>query len=170
MNKPGWILYALPLAVTLLTACSVAGGEPHAPDLSSDRGARADTIPFTTVASSRLSHVLTPKKVVIRDRAAWEALWAEHTAGSEPAPAMPEVDFARQMLIAVFAGRSGNSCDSLGIGAVSADGGRIVVDVDERRPGANVMCALVAINPMQVVAVERSGQDVAFRTEPAALD
>lgn len=176
MNKLGRILCALPLAAVLsasvlLAGCSVATGEPRPADLSLNGGGQANAIPFTSVASSQLSHVMTPKKLVIRDQAAWEALWAEHTAGSEPAPPLPRVDFARRMLVAVFAGRSGNSCDSLGIGAITADAGRLVVEVDERNPGANVMCALVTINPMQVVALERSDADVDFvaRADAALL-
>lgn len=117
---------------------------------------------FTSIASNNISGVTTPKNVVIRDQAAWEKLWAEHGAFQQPAPALPKVDFTRQMLIAVFSGDYHDACYGLSVAAIHAGEDELVVDVNERRPRMGVMCAQIATNPMQVVAVDRIDADVDF--------
>ncbi|MGH2376321.1 MAG: hypothetical protein ACRDIC_23025 [bacterium] len=60
------------------------------------------SVPFETIAAGRQTGVRDAARHVIRDQAAWVALWKRH-AGTGAAPA---VDFARDMVIAVFAGES----------------------------------------------------------------
>lgn len=57
---------------------------------------------FETIATGRQTRVRDAARYVIRDEAAWVALWKRH-AGTAAAPA---VDFAREMVIAIFAGES----------------------------------------------------------------
>ncbi len=64
-------------------------------------GANGLDVPFVTVAAGRTSSIRQPLQVVIRERDAWLALWRRH-AGS--AAVAPPVDFAREMVIAVFGG------------------------------------------------------------------
>jgi hypothetical protein len=122
---------------------------------------KAGTVmPFTTVASSRMSGVATKQVVVIRDQAAWEKLWAQHGSYMVPAPALPQVDFTRQMLIGMFSTQMHDGCYSVGIGALTAGASKLQVEVDEVAPRPNVMCAMIAVNPMQVVAVDRMDADI----------
>lgn len=62
------------------------------------------SVPFKTVIAGTTSHITEPTSVVVRDRAAWIALWRRHTGSDRGAP--PPVEFARDMLVAVFGGAS----------------------------------------------------------------
>lgn len=64
-------------------------------------GADGPDVPFVTVATGRTSGIRQPHQAVIRERDAWLALWHRH-AGS--AAVAPPVDFAREMVVAVFGG------------------------------------------------------------------
>ncbi len=59
-------------------------------------------VQFETIATGRQTRVREAAQRVIRDQAAWVALWKRH-AGTD---AVPAVDFAREMVIAIFAGES----------------------------------------------------------------
>ena len=62
---------------------------------------------FTLVVESN-SAIHEAQNAVIRDEAALAKLWAEHTRGMPAPPAMPKVDFSRDMVLAAFAGYSGS--------------------------------------------------------------
>jgi hypothetical protein len=123
-------------------------------------------VAFSSVAASTTSGVTTRKSVVIRDAAAWSALWAQHATLQLPAPPLPPVDFTRKMLVGVFAGAYHDACYGLGIAAVHAGAASLVVEVNERGPRMGVMCAQLATNPMQVAAVDRIDADVDFIVTP----
>lgn len=59
-------------------------------------------VQFETIATGRHTRVHEAARYAIRDQAAWAALWKRH-AGTSAAPA---VDFARDMVIAIFAGET----------------------------------------------------------------
>jgi hypothetical protein len=62
------------------------------------------TISYVTVAQGNASGVREPAKLVVRDQAAWLALWGRHR-GSIKSP-IPTVDFGRDMVVAIFGGES----------------------------------------------------------------
>ena len=118
-------------------------------------------IPYETVARDNLSGVTARQTLVIRDQAAWDKLWSQHTAGRTPVPAAPKVDFTHKMLVGVFAGEYGNACHSLAVARVAAGATRLEVEVDEHDVTTVAICTPVVSHPMQIVAVDRTDADVA---------
>lgn len=60
------------------------------------------------------SRIMTPRFVLVRDQAGWDALWAEHTGaafkeGAVGRHAAPKIDFSRFMVVGVFAGAVTNT-------------------------------------------------------------
>lgn len=60
------------------------------------------------------SRIMTPRVVLVRDQAAWDALWAEHTGAALNERAMgrhaaPKIDFSRFMVVGVFGGAVSNT-------------------------------------------------------------
>ena len=49
------------------------------------------------------SGIRTRKAIAVTDAEAWRKLWSEHTAGDSAEP-LPEVDFEKEMVVAVFLG------------------------------------------------------------------
>ena len=116
----------------------------------------------TTLAEDAFSGVHETKNVVVRDADAWAALWAAHGNGRSPAPAMPLVDFNVQMVVAVFAGQSGNGCRQARIDKISLDAGKLVVSHEERDLQTFAICTQAVSSPMVAVAVARSDAVVEF--------
>ncbi|MBQ5948439.1 hypothetical protein [Massilia sp. ST3] len=121
-----------------------------------------EPVAFRSVAKEAFSGVGAAREVVIKDQAAWSALWAEHTRNRTPAPPLPEVDFASQMLVGVFSGDRGNGCIETSVLRTVARGGKLVVEYEERDITAVAICMAVVSQPMQVVAVDRIDEKVEF--------
>jgi hypothetical protein len=119
-------------------------------------------IAFETVASDSHSGVAQPRTVVVKDAAAFGKLWAEHGKYRVPPPDLPQVDFSRQMVLAVFAGALPNGCHAMGITRVGSAGDRIVVEYAERELATFAVCTQALVEPMQMVVVERSDAPVEF--------
>lgn len=125
------------------------------------------TIAYETVARDNLSGVTARQTLVIKDQAAWDKLWSQHTAGRTPVPAAPKVDFTRKMLVGVFAGEYGNACHSLAVARVAAGATKLDIEVDEHDVTTVAICAPVVSHPMQIVAVDRTDAEVAL--DPVAV-
>jgi hypothetical protein len=122
-------------------------------------------MPFTPLVQDNFSGVLEKQNVVIKDEAAWARLWTEHSAGRNPAPPLPKIDFTQQMLVGAFAGESSSGCHSIAIPRVVAGIDSVKVEVDEREQQSFVVCAALLTHPMQIVAIERSDVPVEFATQ-----
>ena len=81
---------ALFLALLAISPCAAAPSSAQS----------TPSVPFATIAAGAESRVRQPGEFVIRSRAAWQSLWRRHS-GTNSAP---RVDFARDIVIAVFAG------------------------------------------------------------------
>jgi hypothetical protein len=90
---------------------------------------------------------------VVKDQAAWSALWKELRQGSGLPAEPPAVDFAREMVI--VAAMETQSCVSrVTIRAASDTGGELIVDVTEEPPAPNCVC-FTAERPIHVVRLLR---------------
>src|SRR5688500_8851930 len=59
------------------------------------------TVPsFTSVARGDISGQQTAKQVTVRTAAEWKALWKDHA----PTAKMPDIDFAKEMVVGIFLG------------------------------------------------------------------
>lgn len=70
---------------------------------------------FTTIAQGAYSGYQTASQMVIDNQEDWEYIWQQHTEGTEPPPAIPQVDFTNNQVIAVFAGEKPSGGYSVGI-------------------------------------------------------
>ncbi|MFL6675990.1 MAG: hypothetical protein ACJ8LG_22195 [Massilia sp.] len=124
-------------------------------------------IPFQSLERDSSSGIKVAKNVVVKDAAALEQLWAEHTGNRGTPRSAPKVDFDHQMVLAVFSGQQASGCHTIAIVRVGADNGKIVVEYDDR-DAATEACPAVLPAPMQMVVVERSDAPVEFVAATAA--
>ncbi|MFH2201974.1 MAG: hypothetical protein ABIJ96_02560 [Elusimicrobiota bacterium] len=85
------------------------------------------------------------RTVAVKDGAAWAELWAEHTRGMAAAPALPQVDFARETIVAVFLGerRRGGHVIELQTKPNPQNPAELVVTFGEKKPDAAFGIALM---------------------------
>ena len=126
-------------------------------------GAAGAGLPFETVAQGAHSRLTDALDVVVRTADEWTALWARH-AGPGPPPA---VDFARQLVVAVFAGRRPTSGYRIEITGVQVVDQEIRVVSQERAPLAGALSLPVVTTPFHVIRIPRSELTVRVLHSPA---
>ena len=99
-----------------------------------------------------------PRRIVLRDRVMWKALWEE--LHSDNAPPLPEVDFTTEMLVVVANGNTSGS-ERIKVEAASLDATALTVAVRTRRGGCDAMPSVGA--PVHVVRLPRSDVPVVFQ-------
>jgi hypothetical protein len=117
------------------------------------------TLSFVPVAEDGFSGIHGAREVVVKDAAAWSALWAEH---GKPAAEAPAVDFGRTMLAGVFLGDLPQGCTKVAVARAYSRAGKLVVDYVAQNDSQVQECAAAVQQPMQVVALPRVDAPVEF--------
>jgi hypothetical protein len=138
-------------ALALIATLGIAGGA-HS------------EVPMEQVAAGEQSGISTARMVVIRDEAAWQALWDE-AAIRKP---IPKIDFAKRMLVGVFLGTRPTSGFSVRVVAVRAGQEALVVTYTERHPSPHAMVMPVLTAPFVIVAVPLDTGSVRFEAVTVA--
>ncbi|HEU4936753.1 MAG TPA: protease complex subunit PrcB family protein [Vicinamibacterales bacterium] len=114
---------------------------------------------ITTVAKGHSSEIVDAARQVIRDPAAWQALWSAHAgSGSEP----PHVDFATEMVAAAFAGERPTPGHEIEIVEVRHGSASLAVLVREVQPTRGTTAAQMIVTPFHIVTLPRYEGDVRF--------
>jgi PrcB C-terminal/PASTA domain len=123
-----------------------------------------EPVPFRTVAKDdgASSELKRRTGLVIRGERRWKRVWRSLTAGIEPRPRRPRIDFSRHMLLVAIQGRQPSGAHSTTITGVGDTGGRLIVDVDDLSPGRGCVTPGVMTSPYHVVRVRRSDDPVEF--------
>ena len=117
----------------------------------------------TIVQQSNPGQVGGTVREVVKDQAAWSALWAELRKDSGLPEEPPAVDFAREMVI--VAAMETQSCVSrVTISAASDTGGELIIDVLEAPPAPNCVC-ITAERPIHVVRLRRVDAPPSFTVQ-----
>ena len=107
---------------------------------------------LTTIAKGDGSGIVEPRRTVVGDAASWRALWAAHAGPAEPAPA---VDFAADMVAAVFAGERPTPGHEIAITDTRPEGAALGLVVRETPPARGMMAAQVIVSPFHIVRFPR---------------
>jgi hypothetical protein len=90
------------------------------------------------------------RRLVIRDANAWAEFWSELGVGDRP-----EVDFSRDLVVAVAAGQRPTGGHEIAVDRVSQHNGELTIAVVETTPGPNCMTTSSLTQPVDVVVVPR---------------
>lgn len=113
--------------------------------------------------TDQMSGIDRPEQVIARTADQFQSLWQRHAPG-RPAPS---VNFASQMVLAVFLGSRPSGGYEVAITEVRAEAGALVVRWTERRPAPGQMAAQVLTAPSHFVTVPRHTGEVRFeRVDP----
>lgn len=125
---------------------------------------------FRTIARGAVTPLHHAEHVVVSDSRAWRELWSAHAADDFPPPDMPEIDFARERILAAFAGPKPGECWGIEVVDVRTDESAGVTNVSlvlhEPRPGA--ACADLETRPYHFVALAKLPTRLAFETSSVA--
>ena len=112
------------------------------------------TINFTSIDKGENSSNCWREEVLVLDGHKWKELWDRHAADEQPARALPSLNFASEMVVAVFAGEKPASGYSIEIKTIESDNEQLVVSVSERKPGASARDVITC--PFHIVRMNKT--------------
>lgn len=109
-------------------------------------------------------------RLVIRDQAAWSDFWRDATGHETPAPPIPALDFASEMVIVAAMGSRPSGGYAIAIESVQESAAGLHVSVMESSPGPQCMVLTVITAPVVAVRVPRRDGPVAFVEKSQTID
>jgi len=114
---------------------------------------------LTTIARGDSSGVVDSGRVVVRDAAAWHALWSAH-AGASAQP--PTVDFSTTMVVAAFAGERPSAGYAIEIVGARQESASLAVLVNEIQPSRGAVAAQMIVTPFHIATLPRYDGEIRF--------
>jgi hypothetical protein len=108
----------------------------------------AGTVEIRRLGQWTRTGISESRRLVIRDANAWAEFWSELGVGERP-----EVDFSRDLVVAVAAGQRPTGGHEIAVGQVAQNGGALTISVVETTPGPNCMTTASLTQPVDVVVI-----------------
>lgn len=117
-----------------------------------------------TIEKGAFSGIQQPLQVVVTNKTQWAELWEKHTAKKLPKSPPPEINFAKESVIVVTAGRKNTGGYSVEISDVRRSGVKteVLVSSQQPKPGGFNIQALTA--PFHFVEVPKIEGETKFTT------
>ncbi len=117
-------------------------------------------IDFITIVRGTESGYQKASQMTIDNSAQWRNLWQLHTCNTEPPPPLPQVDFTRYRIVAVFGGEkptSGYSVEILSADSSSQTKERpsLVITIQYRQPGAEDFLTDALTYPYHIIKIPK---------------
>lgn len=118
-------------------------------------------VDFNTIARGEDSGYMKASQIVIENEEQWADLWEKHISNIEPSPPLPEVDFNREMVIAVFSGEKPTSGYPVEIVSVETKPSKIkdhdllIVKIRQRQPGKHEVVMDVMTQPNHIIKLPK---------------
>jgi hypothetical protein len=162
----GWVVTPSVLCV-LLTPLSIGPATNPRRIATAASEAKGVQISFQTIAKGHRSGVLEPLQTVVRNQGDWAALWKKHTSIESNPPLLPDSDFAKHMVVAVFAGEKPTGGHDIEITSVERVDERLLVSFAERSPSPGTIVTQAFTQPFHIAKVASQGSaTVSFRRLP----
>lgn len=151
----------LALAVGLTIACFA--------DLAiAQYGSPREVLPITRLrqgptAYSSYSGLDEPVRAVVRDSAAWNALWQAIARPFYPPPPLPQVDFDRDMVVVAALGARPSSGYDIVIEGARQDTSSIEIALRTSSPAAGCPVSAAVTQPVDLATIPASARPVRFR-------
>ena len=160
-----WVLLTVPLIVSPSGADDALPEKP--PRQIAIAATAASRVTFQTLLKGYRSAVREPLQAAARNQADWKALWGKHVSTEPNAPALPAVDFSREIVVAVFLGEKPTGGHDIEITNVEQRDGNLTVSFIEKSPPPGGLVTQAFTQPFHMVRVAaQSSGTVSFRRLP----
>ena len=122
-------------------------------------------LPFDKLWVDNNASVSAAQTLVLRDAATFQQVWNSAMQNHVPAPAVPQVDFTRRMVLAVFIGTRPNGCYGVAIDKVAVSNGVLTVGYREAKPAPETICTQMITSPAVMVEIDHIDGRVEFVAE-----
>ena len=124
----------------------------------------SDTIDtkFETIGQGKYCGHNTTAEYVIRDASAWQDLWKQTKSNSFPQPAVPEIDFSKEMVLGAYLGQRRRGGYGIEISKVQERGNCLEVYIKESTPKPGMMTTMALTQPYHLVKTALTDKEVKF--------
>jgi protease stability complex PrcB-like protein len=124
-------------------------------------------VPFKTIAKGVRSGIREPSQIGIRSQSDWLKLWRQHgSTSTTPAP-VPNIDFDKEIVVAVFLGERPTGGYAVEISSAEVTDASLTVFVKETSPNPGAIVTQGFTQPFHIVRIETAGiVTVSFRRTP----
>lgn len=123
--------------------------------------AKSTQVKFTEIETGTHSG-LAKQQEVLRNQADWKKLWEKHKSRGFPVPALPTVDFTKEMVVVLCTGSQSSGGHSVRVVSVEDDGTSLVVTYRVTEPEPGKFYTAVITDPFTLVKVPVSSKPVKF--------
>jgi len=113
-----------------------------------------------TIGKGPTSDIESARQMVIRTPAEWQMVWQAHAPADRQ---LPTVDFAREIVLAVFLGQRPTAGYGVEIVRTINANGTLIVDYVETKPAPGAVAAQLITSPFHLVAVPKFDGDIKFQ-------
>ena len=122
------------------------------------------------IAEGSHSAIESARQTVIGDKAAFAALWAEHSAHQNPVPVPPAVDFTMDSVVAVFAGNQPTGGHALALTSLEKTASGWALKLSLVAPGPDCMTTQAITQPWMMVRIPGHDLPVNIHITPVQRD
>ena len=126
---------------------------------------RAEPYSFTYYSGLKAA-----ERLVIRDEATWQTTWAAIWRNTTPGPALPAIDFEREMLVVAALGERSTGGFSIVVESASATGTALTVRIHSTAPGSSCLTTQAQTQPVDIARLPRIQGPVSFLDDASVVD
>lgn len=157
------------MALVVIGACqsAIAAGQPPVQP-------QREPVPIARFRDGRsaftsYSGLVDSVRMVVRDSTAWRELWQQINRPFLPSPALPSVDFQREMVVVAALGARSNAGFDVVIDGAEEDSTGIEVKVRRSSPAAGCPVAAAMSQPVDLARMPASGRALRFRERSVVI-
>ena len=156
------------VALLAIVACRPATDGSAPPHVPAARGpTQSESVPLVRLGPGDLpflqnSGLRDSLRTIIRDRAAFAELWARMYAPYGERPAVPEIDFDREMIVVAALGTRSSGGYAIYLDSAATAGDALVVHVRRVRPGSTCGVTGALTEPVDLARAPRDARPVRF--------
>jgi hypothetical protein len=125
-------------------------------------------IGFETVGKGSLSGYENSGYYVVNDADEWADMWNQHERIFFPQSSLPDVDFSKSTIIAVFLGLCRTTGYGIEVREIIDTGLSVVVKVEKTYPGKECVVGEMLTYPYHIVKMDKIGKYILFNTDTSA--
>jgi hypothetical protein len=156
----------LPIAAALIAAaCGATSSGP-----SEDAALPVTRLSAGPQSFTYNSGLTESRRTVVRDAAAWRDMWTAIWRSHSPEPALPSIDFAREMVVVAALGARPTGGYSIFIDAASENASGVAIQIRSASPGPGCAVTLAMTNPVDIARLPRRMGPVTFVEKQETVD
>ncbi|OGS22313.1 MAG: hypothetical protein A2252_05710 [Elusimicrobia bacterium RIFOXYA2_FULL_39_19] len=101
------------------------------------------------------SAIKEKKSLMIENKKDWQELWKQHSAHITPAPALPEVDFNVNLVIAVFMGQQNAGGYGIQVSKIEESENKVYIETIETVPAKETNTSKSTTAPYHIVVIQK---------------